>query len=339
MSHFSQHTTTVFDHKNRRFEKLRVSLTNDCNFSCTYCVGDIIKDKSHPMGTAHQIMNSPRPKQGKKLNADEFLTIISQINSVSPLKQIRFTGGEPLLHKDLFELIEGVKKMGISEVGLTTNAFYLDRDIEALKAAELTSINISLDAMDDATLRRMSGVPNASKVLKNIQLGVKAGLPIKLNSVIMNGLNQHQILPLLDFSKSLNITIRFIEFMKMGSYYQQHENFTFTENKILQVISSKYLYSKQLRDKSSTANYWKLEDGSSFGIIANDSSPFCADCNRLRLDSYGKIYGCLSNPNGIAVVANELSPSKTEAILHRALLQKQEHHFGGSTIEMQHIGG
>lgn len=335
----TSHITPITDHKGRRLEKLRVSLTNDCNFRCTYCVGDLFKDKDHPMGKADRFVMPPKQQEGKKLTAQEFMHIIADIHRLSPLKQIRFTGGEPLLHKDLFALIEGVKSLGIKEVGLTTNAFYLDKRLEDLKSAELTSINVSLDAMDSDTLRRMSGVPNADKVIANIKLAVENGLPVKLNSVIMNGLNSNQILPLLDFAQSQNIIIRYIEFMKMGSYYQQHDSFIYSEADILERIRTKYNITKNIRKATSTANYWAIDGGAEFGIIANDSSPFCHDCNRLRLDSYGKIYGCLSNPSGFKVTTDGSCLISTQQVLSKALAQKQNNHFEGSEIVMQHIGG
>src|SRR5690606_12871677 len=165
------------------------------------------------------------------------------------------------------------------------------------------------------------------------------GIHVKINSVIMKGVNESQILPLFEYAISKNVVIRFLELMKMGHLYESHNDHFFSEQEILWTIAKKYDFHKKLRKGSSTANYWETTEGYKFGIIANESSPFCFDCNRLRLDSFGNIYGCLSENQGISILDCLDDDKALEQKLQLALQQKQTVKFTGSELSMKAIGG
>lgn len=316
---------SAVDPYNRKFKNLRVSLLDTCNFQCVYCT----------MGSADGESDYDHRPQKDHIF---FLQRISKLHEHLNLDVLRLTGGEPLLYRDLDKLIRGISNLGIAEIKLTTNGFLLEKQASFLKEAGLKSINISLDAIDEAVFYKMSKRSKVTQVLKGIDAALSNGLAIKLNAVIMKGFNENQILPLLDYACSKNIPIRFLEVMAMGHLHQQKEEYLFSQQEILAIISTKYDLSRVIRKKSATANYWQTNTGYSFGIIANESSPFCMDCNRLRMDADGNLYGCLSANHPIDFSIDD----HTEILnlkLETAMKQKQLLKFTGSELSMLHIGG
>lgn len=312
------------DKYNRGFQTLRVSLLSTCNLGCVYCT----------MGSEDEIAYDHRPQT----TATQMVTRIAALHSQLNIKTIRLTGGEPLLYRELETVINGIKALGIDDIRMTSNAFLLERNAAKLKQVGLRSVNVSLDAMDSDSFFRMTRRKQLQRTLKGIEAAIDAGLEVKINSVIMRGQNHDQILPLLDYAVSHNIRIRFLEVMAMGHLYGNAEKYLFTQQDILNTIATKYNFIRLPRKPSATANYWQTEQGGMFGIIGNESEPFCQDCNRLRLDAEGNIYGCLSNNSPIPLSGNESEVELTDK-LQQAMQQKQSVHFAGSGLSMMHIGG
>jgi cyclic pyranopterin phosphate synthase len=275
-----------------------------------------------------------RPQQ----TAAFYLKRINKLHHHLALENIRLTGGEPLLYRELPELIKGITQTGITDIKLTTNGFLLEKQAAELKKAGLKAVNISLDAIDEEVFYAMSKRRQVTKVFKGIDAALANGLEVKLNAVIMKGYNQHQVLPLLNYAFEKNIPIRFLEVMAMGHLHQNHEDYIFKQQQILEIISSKYSLSRVIRKKSATANYWKTHTGQTFGIIANESAPFCQDCNRLRMDHAGNLYGCLSVNQGF-YFDEHADEEILKETLQTALQQKQLLKFTGSTLSMLKIGG
>ncbi|MEP6711166.1 MAG: GTP 3',8-cyclase MoaA [Ferruginibacter sp.] len=313
---------TITDKYGRSFKTLRVSLLSRCNLSCTYCTmgEDQVKEE-----TGH-------------LSPPELLKIISHLHQALALKTIRLTGGEPLLYPDILPVIAGIKNLGIQQIKITTNGFLLERMAMPMKQAGMRSINVSLDAIDENVFFLMSKRNNVQRILDGIEAALAAGLQVKLNAVIMKGINQTQIIPLLKYAFERNITIRFLEVMAMGHLYHQAEKYFFSQDNLLEVIAAEYNFEKLPRENSSTSNYWQTTGGNIFGIIANETEPFCSDCDRLRLDSNGNMYGCLSSNHPVGVMDWDNSTELKEK-LEEALLQKQSVKFTGSDLSMLHIGG
>jgi cyclic pyranopterin phosphate synthase len=321
----------IEDKLGRRFEKLRISLLNSCNFSCVYCVSDDF-GKNHEETTF-------KPIAEEQLSIEDFTRLINGVHRLTGLKSIRLTGGEPLLYRNLIQLILQIQKIGIPDIRLTTNAYYLKESATRLFEAGLTSVNISVDAIDLDVFYKISRHPNTSRVFQGIEAAIKAGLNVKLNAVIMRGKNDSQIIPLLDYATENGVKIRFLELMKMGHLYHAENGLFYSEKEILNIIQEKYGIERIQREYASTANYWRTSSGGTFGIIANESTPFCHDCNRLRMDSNGYFYGCLSNSHG-----EKLSPYLHNDFLlaeklKELLLLKQPVKFHGSELSMRNIGG
>jgi len=314
---------SIKDELGRSFKTLRISLTSTCNLACNYCV----PDKGHKAKPLFQ-----------KLSTQDHIDAVKKIFDLTGIHTVRLTGGEPLLYKDIVNLVKGIKEAGIQNVKLTTNGLLFPEIAEELKQAGLDAVNISLDALKEDTFLKVSRRKNVSKVLKGIDKAVDLRLPVKLNTVVMKGINDHEILPLLDYAGERSIVIRFLELMNMGHMASEHSAFFFSQEEILERISGKYKFYPLEREGSATANYWVTNHLNKFGIISNISHSFCSDCNRLRLDSFGRIFGCLSSNSAIPIMNSLNNPDELERKLRLALGQKQAS-FKGSSISMKSIGG
>ena len=320
----------IEDHMGRRFEKLRVSLLNTCNFSCTYCV-------SSEAGTALPEMAPVRHEE--QLDTNEFAALIAAVHELCKLKSIRLTGGEPLLYMNLIQLIEKIKLIGIDDIRLTTNGYYLKQTARQLKESGLQSINVSLDSIDTDLMKKIARHANPQKVFEGIETALNEGLKVKLNAVIMRGQNESQIIPMIEYAAKMGIKVRYLELMKMGHLYNRQNELFFSEKEILETISRKYTISQLERNVSETARYWSAGDNRVFGIIANESTPFCHDCNRLRMDSRGYFFGCLSNAHGDKLAPYIHDYDLLTRKLKQLLLLKQPAKFHGSALSMRNIGG
>ena len=316
----------LLDQYNRTFKTLRVSLLNTCNLGCVYCTMADSDTKA---------LNSDKKPN---LSVASLLELIKHLHAGLNLETIRLTGGEPLLYHDLIPVVAGINKLGIDQIKLTTNGFLLERMASGLKEAGMKSINVSLDAIDEDVFFLMSKRNDVKRIQKGIKASIDCGLEVKINTVIMKGMNDNQLFPLLDYAFENNIQIRFLEVMAMGHLYQQSDKYLYSQEDILSKIASRYSFTRLERKTSSTSNYWQTSNGNLFGIIANESEPFCSDCNRLRLDSQGNIYGCLSSNNPISI-NNLQNKEELKLKLQAALEQKQSLKFKGSDLSMMHIGG
>lgn len=316
----------IFDSYGRSFKVLRVSLLNRCNLGCVYCTENA-DDLRHANSIAGKVY----------LENTELLNIISRLHKILDLQTIRLTGGEPLLYPRLNEIVKGIFDLGIEDIKLTTNGMLLDRQAAQLKEAGLNSINVSLDAVNENAFFRINRRDGLKKVLSGIDAAIDAEIDVKLNAVILKGINDDQVLPLLEYAAGKNVVIRFLEVMAMGHLHKDPYKYFFGQEEILNVVRTKYEVNRMDRVSSATANYWQTDAGFKFGIIANESAPFCHDCNRLRLDSEGKIFGCLSSNDGIDI--KSLSEVEVVDALKVALKQKQSLKFVGSELSMLHIGG
>jgi cyclic pyranopterin phosphate synthase len=281
---------------------------------------------------------SVKNTQLSPLTTAQFIETISILHHILSFKTIRLTGGEPTLYRELVPLVEGIKRTGIQQIKMTTNASLLGPKVEVLQKAGLTSINVSLDALEPQAFHAISGRRNLPRILDGIEKAVNAGIAVKINCVVMKGLNDHQILPLLQFSRERNISIRFLELMQMGHLHGNFKQHFFPEKEIINTIAQAYDFIETPREYAATTKYFVMPDSYRFGVISNESDPFCNDCNRLRLDSFGNIFGCLSDNTPISIVNYLHNPEKIHARLKQALLQKKMK-FSGSKLSMLAIGG
>lgn len=315
----------ITDIHNRTFKTLRISLIGLCNLGCVYCVSN----------------NEKKPLYRKKaLSHLEIIDIITKLHQLLGLKTIRLTGGEPTLYPRLTELIEGLSPLQI-DLKMTTNGYNLEKLITPIYDAGLKHINISLDTINESTFKKISNRTKVSKILESIEKCKEKGFIIKLNTVIIRGINDHEIIDILNYAHQLDVPVRFLELMKMGHLFSDdHKKYYFSEQEILESIKSEYSISKDIRTPHATANYFSINNKKyKFGIIANESEPFCSDCDRLRLDISGNIYGCLSDNHPLDISEDFRNDNSLAQKLQMALLQKQTDFFKGSKLSMLAIGG
>lgn len=313
----------------RRFKNLRLSLTDRCSLACIYCVGpDELRAR-----------NMRRPGRKTDLEPEQYARMVGRMHELLKLTSVRLTGGEPLLYRNVEQLVALLKQMGIPEVNLTTNAVELAGRAEKLKAAGLDRINVSLDALDENKFRLISRRRNVRRILDGIEKALKIGLPVKINCTVLKGINDDQILPIFEYARNRGMVVRYLELMNMGHLHREHERYFLGQREILEVIASRYQIDSLQRKTSSTSEYWMARGAGVFGVIANHSSPFCHDCDRLRLDSQCRLYGCLSVEDGFPICDEIEKDANLTPIIERALRQKQKERFCGSRLSMQAIGG
>jgi len=270
----------------RPLQDLRISVTDRCNFRCTYCM------PSEIFGRDYQFM-----PQSDLLSFEE-IERIARIFASLGVSKLRLTGGEPMMRRELDVLIELLAKIpDIDDLAMTTNgSFPLDR-IEALKLAGLKRLSVSLDALDDKTFQSMNDVDfPVSKVLEWIEASDRFGLgPIKINMVVKRGENEHAILPMVRHFKEAGHILRLIEYMDVGSSNGWRLDDVVTAKEIVERINKEFpIRPAQANYLGEVANRYEFEDGSGeIGVIASVSQPFCRDCSRARISADGKLYTCL----------------------------------------------
>ena len=281
----------LVDTRNRPLRDLRISVTDRCNFRCTYCMPAEI------FGDAYEFL--PR---------SEILTfeeIERLVRVVAPLgvQKLRITGGEPLLRADLPSLIERLARIeSVDEIALTTNATLLPRMADRLRDAGLTRVSVSLDSLDDAVFRQMNGdklLPGA--VLEGIDAAAAAGLtPLKINCVVQKGVNDHTLVEMARHFQGSGHIVRFIEFMDVGTRNGWELSQVLPASEILSRIDAELpVESIGPNYRGEVAQRWRYRDGSGeIGIIASVSQPFCGDCHRARLTTDGRLVTCLFASGG-----------------------------------------
>lgn len=315
----------IVDSLGRSFQKLRIGLTPECNFACVYCVSSNSK--------------LPLPREVILENHD-YIAIVSSLVKLLDTQEIKLTGGEPTLYKDLTSLIFKLKKI-VPKVSLTTNGYLLGRLVPSLKEVGIDSVNVSLDSLDEEIFSIMSRGRNRAKTLESIDLLEKYNIPFKFNTTVLRGYNEGNIISLLEFAGRKQVPIRFIEYMKMGELatYNSFSKWFYSKAEILAQIQEKYKVVPIQASYSSTAEYWRTTEGFVFGIIANESSPFCKTCDRLRLDYRGNLYGYLSSPFSFPILKEHTDLTALKKTIQKALALKQKEKFTGSNVVMRHIGG
>ena len=272
------------DTLSRQFEYLRISVTDRCNYRCSYCMPAEIFNKDYSY-----------IKQNKILSYEEIIQISLILKKVG-LKKIRITGGEPLLRKNIDKLIYKLKtEVGIEHVSMTTNGSLLtDEKLSLLKSSGLDSVTLSLDTLNSDKIIKINGTKkqfNLDKVLQGIE---KYFGKVKTNTVVIKGINDNEILDIIIKMIEINSEVRFIEYMDVGESNNWNIEKVIPSKDILKSINSRYSLSLINTDKSSTAEKWSIENtNTSVGFISSITEPFCSGCNRARLSVDGKLYTCL----------------------------------------------
>jgi GTP 3',8-cyclase len=337
----------VLDRRNRALRDLRISVTDRCNFRCTYCMPKDVFDKDYKFLPHAQLLSF------------EEITRLARIFVAQGVEKIRLTGGEPLLRKDIERLIEMLAVLETPagrpvDLTLTTNGSILARKAPALVRAGLKRVTVSLDALDDAMFRRMNDVDfPVREVLAGIDAAAAAGLaPIKVNMVVQRGVNDAQILPMARHFRGSGHILRFIEFMDVGSSNGWRLNDVVPATEVVRRIDAEFpLEALDANYPGEVAERWRYRDGrGEIGVIASVTQAFCSDCTRARLSTDGRIYLCLFAQQGydlralIRSPADDLQVSTAIAQVWRGRADRYSELRGEATaklkkIEMSYIGG
>jgi len=280
--------TDLFD---RQLRDLRISVTDRCNFRCTYCMPKEV------FGPGYEFL--PRDQL---LTFEEITSVVRHFVARGVTK-VRLTGGEPLLRKGIEELISLIADVdGVDDLTLTTNASLLARKAAGLSEAGLNRVTVSLDAMDDPTFQRMNdvGFPVAT-VLEAIDVASRVGLgPIKVNAVIKRGVNEHAVVDMARHFRGTGHIVRFIEFMDVGSSNGWRLDDVVPADEMIEAINAEFpLRAVSPNYPGEVANRFRYIDGAGeVGVIASVTRPFCGTCTRARISAEGTVYTCLFASSG-----------------------------------------
>ncbi len=283
------------DRLDRPLHDLRISVTDRCNFRCSYCMPREIFDKNYQFLPHDSLLSF------------EEITRLARIFVAHGVKKIRLTGGEPLLRKNLDVLVGMLASLRTVDgkpldLTLTTNASVLARKAQALKDAGLQRVTVSLDALDDAIFRRMNDADfPVAAVLDGIAAAQRVGLgPIKVNMVVKRGVNDDQIVPMARFFRGSGMVLRFIEYMDVGASNGWRMDEVLPSAEVLARIGAEFeLLPLRAGQPGETAERWRYADGAGeIGLISSVTQAFCGDCNRARLSTEGKLFLCLFASQG-----------------------------------------
>jgi cyclic pyranopterin phosphate synthase len=324
----------LVDSYQRHFRYLRLSVTKVCNFRCTYCL---------PNGYQ---------KNGQK---EEFLSTLEIQNLLLGFAQlgfskVRLTGGEPTVRQDIIDIVKNTRDLGsIESIALTTNGYRLNKILEPLYEAGLTDLNVSIDSLDSEVFKKVTGSNTLPDILEAIDRATKIGLKsVKVNSVLMKGINSNQLESFMDWVKDRPVAVRFIELM------QTHENRNFFKenhlsNKVIEASLKEQGWIAAQRGALSgpAIEYSHPNYAGRIGLISPYSKDFCHSCNRLRVDSVGGLKLCLFGDGEISLRQYLQSPSQTAelvAAIGKIIVKKPEAHKleennFGNTRNFSQIGG
>lgn len=332
----------LLDTLNRPLRDLRISVTDRCNFRCVYCMPKEI------FGPEYQFL--PRDK----VLTFEEITRLARLFASVGVKKIRLTGGEPLVRKDLPELVAMLSHIPDMELTMTTNGSLLPRFASQLKKAGLKRLTVSLDSLDNEIFKAMNDVDfPVEKVLEGMDAAKAAGLePIKVNMVVKRGVNEQSILPMARFFREKGFILRFIEYMDVGQTNGWRTNDVVSAKEIISMLNTEMpLEPADPNYRGEVAERWRYKDGSGeVGVIASVTQAFCRDCNRSRLSAEGQLYTCL-----FAVKGHDFRDLLRNGASDADILQKIETVWGKRAdryseirsentiplpkVEMSHIGG
>jgi len=300
-------TVKLLDNFNRAHDYLRISLTDACNLRCLYCMPN------------EKVLVTPNSKM---MQAEEILKIAETFVELG-IKKIRLTGGEPLVRKDAKEIIIKLSKLPVN-LTISTNAILVDEYIDVFKEAKINSINISLDTLNPEVFFEMTKRRNFEKIMDNILLLLKNNFKIKINIVVLRGLNENSLFDFIELTKRHPIDVRFIEFMPFdGNNWKKENVFSYAE--MLEEIKSKYQVQKIEDLPNDTAKHFKANNyKGKFAFISTITEPFCDSCNRLRLTADGKIKNCLFSNGEIDLLQEFRAGNDIRPLIISSVLKKEK---------------
>ena len=332
----------ITDTFSRPLNDLRISVTDRCNFRCVYCMPKEVFGRNFQFLSREEL-----------LTYEEIVTIAQAFHALG-VRKIRLTGGEPLVRRQVAQLVAMLSELTDTDLTMTTNGILLPTLAEDLKAAGLKRVTISLDSLDDTVFQAMNDVgASVQDVLRGVEAAEGAGLhPIKINMVVKRGVNEDSVLPMARYFKEQGHILRFIEYMDVGHTNGWRLDEVVPAAEIIERVGAELaLEPTDPNYRGEVANRYRYLDGSGeIGVIASVTQPFCQDCTRVRLSADGMLYTCL-----FAVKGHDLREAVRSGASHEELLEtissiwsrrtdryselRSEQTAGLQRIEMSYIGG
>ncbi len=334
--------SAISDRLGRPLRDLRISVTDRCNFRCVYCMP---KEK---FGSDHQFL------ERSALLSFEEITRLARVFKSHGVEKIRLTGGEPLVRRNVEQLVKLLSAIPGLDLTLTTNGSLLAKKAQALRDAGLNRITVSLDSMDDAVFKAMNDVDfPVAKVIEGIDAAAAAGFAtIKVNMVVKRGLNEMSILPMARFFRERGHILRFIEYMDVGATNGWRLDDVVSAREIVDIISREMpLQPADPNYTGEVAERWRYKDGTGeIGVIASVTQAFCRDCTRARISTEGQLYTCLFATSGHdlrSLLRGGASDEELSAAISKVWTAREDRYSeirGDHTaplkkIEMSYIGG
>jgi cyclic pyranopterin phosphate synthase len=330
----------VLDTFGRPLRDLRISVTDRCNFRCVYCMPKEVYGRDH------------RFLDRRELLTFEEIARVARIFVGAGVRKLRITGGEPLVRRDLERLVALLAELDV-ELTLTTNASLLPQKARALADAGLSRITVSLDSLDDAQFRALNDVDfPVERVLEGIDAAAAAGLPVKVNAVVKRGANDDQIVPMAAFFRERGHTLRFIEYMDVGTTNGWRLDDVVPAAEIVATLDAAFgVEPVEAAYRGEVARRYRYRDGKGeVGLIASVTQPFCGDCTRARLSAEGRLFTCLFAVRGHDLRALVRSGATDEELREsiggvwgarkdRYSERRSEATPGVERVEMSYIGG
>lgn len=335
---------TLTDQLNRPFHDLRISVTDRCNFRCSYCM------PADVFGEAYRFL--PRAQ----LLTFEEIARLARVFAGLGARKIRLTGGEPLVRKELEKLVALLAEVpGIDDIAMTTNGYFLPQKAQALRDAGLRRVTVSLDSLDDQVFRALNGGrADVQQVLAGIEAAERAGFaPIKINAVIKRGVNDRSVVDLARFCHERGYIARFIEYMDVGNLNGWRLDDVVPAREIVEMIDAELpLEAVAPNYPGEVARRYRYRDGSGeIGVIASVTQPFCGGCTRLRLSPEGQMFTCLFGAHGVDLrgLLRDGASDETLAAIAQDVWRRRDDRYSEvrtsqtaprePKVEMYHIGG
>lgn len=334
---------TVLDKLKRPLRDLRISVTDKCNFRCSYCMPAEIFGPDYPFLQRNELLSFEE--------LERLSTIFVQSLGV---KKIRITGGEPLMRKDLPLLIEKLSGIpGLDDIAMTTNGSLLPKHAQALKEAGLKRVSISLDSLKDEVFGKINGRGvTVQTVLDGIDAASKAGLSVKINMVVKRGMNEDEIIPMAKFFKEKGHILRFIEYMDVGNTNNWKMDEVYSKKQIIEAIHQVMpLEAIDPNYEGEVATRFRYQgEKAEIGVISSVTDAFCKSCNRARLSADGKLYTCLFSSFGHDLrtpTRSDLSDMELASVIKDIWYNRKDRYSeergqtkkSKSKVEMSRIGG
>jgi GTP 3',8-cyclase len=311
---------SLYDGHGRRISDLRVSVTDRCNFRCQYCM---------------PAEGLPWLERDEILRFEEIARVVALMAEMG-VSDVRLTGGEPLVRREFPKLVGMLAAIpGIADLSLTTNGYLLERDADALVAAGIHRVNVSIDSLQRDRFFHMTRRDSLPQVMRGLEAIARHERvrPIKVNAVAMRGFTEEEAVPFAEFARSTDFQVRFIEFMPLDADHAWEPDAVLTGDELRRIIDRVHPLEQLPREPHATARVFRFKDGAGeIGFVNPVSEPFCGDCNRIRLTADGKLRTCLFSLHETDLrepLRSGASDGELETIVRDAVWRKElKHHVG-----------